>query len=85
MMSRCCRGRSLSDPPRKIWFSKTRLEGKINWEKPETEKMKKVKLEGEAKTTKLREFNLRCKGLNKYSVFFLILEVKNGDFASLVL
>ena len=53
----CCRGRSLLDPSRKVWFSKSKLEDKISWKKPEMEKMKKVKLEGEAKTTKLREFN----------------------------
>ena len=57
MMPWCCRGRSLLDPSRKVWFSKSRLEDKISWKKPEMEKMKKVKLEGEAKTTKLREFN----------------------------
>ena len=34
-MFQCCRRRSLSDPSRKVWFSKTRLEGKINWKKPE--------------------------------------------------
>ena len=39
-------------------------------DKPETEKMKKVKLEGEAKTTILNEFNLRCKRLHKHSVSF---------------
>ena len=31
MMFRCCPGQSLSDPSRKVWFTKIRLESKINW------------------------------------------------------
>ena len=50
--------------------------------------MKKVKLEGEVKTTILNVFNLRYKGLKKHSVssfFFFFVKVKNGHFASRVL
>ena len=51
-MSQCCRRRSLSDPSRKVWFSKTRLEGKINWKKPEKKSISKnaVLVERETQT-----------------------------------
>ena len=47
--------------------------------------MKKVKLEGEVKTTILNIFNLRYKGFKKNIWFHFISKVKNGHFASRVL
>ena len=41
---------------------------------------KKVKLEGEVKTTVLNEFNLRCKGLKKHSVSFYFRSQKRFFF-----
>ena len=88
MMPRCCHGRPLSDPSRKVWFTKIRLESKNKLDKPEMEKMKKLNWKrgeggGGAKATILNELKWVVKDL--IFSFILSLKVKNGHFSSWVL